>query len=51
MIVLGIVLLLIGWLLPIHLLTTLGLILVVIGVVLEILGATGRPLWGRRHYW
>ncbi len=51
MIVLGIVLLLIGLLVGIPILTTLGIILVVIGVVLFLLGSTGRPVGGRAHYW
>lgn len=51
MIVLGIVLLIVGYLLPISLLVTLGLILIVIGVVLEILGTIGHPLANRRHWW
>jgi hypothetical protein len=51
MIVLGIVLLIIGYLTNIGLLVTLGVILVVIGVVLWILGAVGRPVGGRRYWW
>jgi hypothetical protein len=51
MIVLGIILLVIGILLPIQILTTLGIILIVVGVILELLGAVGRPVMGRRHYW
>jgi uncharacterized protein DUF6131 len=51
MIVLGIILLVIGYLLPLQLLITLGIILIVVGVILEILGAVGRPVFGRRHYW
>jgi hypothetical protein len=51
MIVLGIVLLLIGWLAGIPILTTLGVILLVIGAVLFLLGRTGRPVGGRAHYW
>ena len=51
MIVLGIVLLVIGYLTNIGLLVTLGVILVVIGVVLWILGAVGRPVGGRRYWW
>jgi hypothetical protein len=51
MIVLGIILLVIGYLLPIQILITLGIILIVVGVILELLGALGRPLMGRRHYW
>jgi hypothetical protein len=51
MIVLGIVLLIIGYLTNIGLLVTLGVILVVIGVVLWILGSVGRPVGGRRYWW
>jgi hypothetical protein len=51
MIVLGIILLVLGWLLGIHLLWTLGIILIVVGVILELLGAIGRPVFGRRHYY
>lgn len=51
MIILGLVLLVIGWLLGIGLLTTLGGILLVVGVVLWVLGSAGRPIAGRRHYW
>lgn len=51
MIVLGIVLLIVGWLLGIGILTTLGIILIVVGVILELLGAVGRPVLGRRHYY
>jgi Family of unknown function (DUF6131) len=51
MIVLGLVLIIIGYLANIGLLVTLGVILVVIGAVLWILGSVGRPIGGRRHYW
>jgi len=51
MIILGIVLLLLGWLLGISILWTIGSILLVIGAVLYLLGALGRPIGGRRHYW
>jgi hypothetical protein len=50
MIVLGIILLILGWLLGINILVTIGLIVLVIGVILWILGAVGRPVGGRR-YW
>jgi len=50
-IVLGVVLLVLGWLLGISILTTLGIILVVVGVVLALLGSVGRPVAGRRHYY
>jgi hypothetical protein len=51
MIVLGLVLLLLGFFLGIPLLWTLGIIVLIIGVVLAILGATDRAIGGRRHYW
>ncbi|HZS19503.1 MAG TPA: DUF6131 family protein [Pseudonocardiaceae bacterium] len=51
MIVLGIILLVLGWLLGIGILWTLGIILIVVGVILELLGAVGRPVLGRRHYY
>jgi hypothetical protein len=50
MIVLGIILLVVGYVLPLPILITIGWILVVIGAVLWILGAVGRPVAGRR-YW
>jgi hypothetical protein len=50
MIILGIILLVVGYLLPLPLLITIGWILVVIGAILWILGAVGRPVAGRR-YW
>lgn len=48
MIVLGIILLILGYVLPVPILYTIGGILVVIGVVLWILGAIGRPVGGRK---
>ncbi len=51
MITLGIILLLIGIFAGVPLLTTLGGILVVIGVVLFILGSMDRAVGGRAHYW
>jgi len=49
-IILGLILLVVGFLLGIGILKTLGIILLVIGAVLAILGATGRAVGGRRHY-
>jgi hypothetical protein len=51
MIILGVILLILGFLFHIAILWTLGIILVVIGVVLWILGSMGRAVGGRRHYW
>jgi len=50
MIILGVVLLLIGWLAKISILTTIGIILLVVGAVLYVLGATGRAIGGRKHW-
>jgi hypothetical protein len=47
MIVLGVILLLIGYFVPMPILYTIGGILVIIGVVFWILGAAGRPVGGR----
>jgi len=49
-IILGIVLLVLGFIFKVSILTTLGVILLVIGAVLAVLGGVGRPVLGRRHY-
>lgn len=51
MITLGIVLLLLGFLLAVPVLWTIGIVLVIVGAALWILGATGRAVGGRAHYW
>ncbi len=51
MIIAGIVLLLLGLLLGVGILYTIGIILIVIGAVLWIVGSTGRAVGGRRHYY
>ncbi len=51
MIILGIILLVLGLVLDIGILWTIGLILVVIGAILWLLGATGRAVGGRRHWY
>ncbi len=52
MIVLGVVLAVIfGWLIPIALLFDLGVVLIVIGAILLLLGATGNAVGGRRYYY
>ncbi|WP_170216900.1 hypothetical protein [Mycolicibacterium aurum] len=48
MIVLGIILLVIGYFTGLSLLYTIGGILVVIGIILWVLGAVGRPVGGRK---
>jgi hypothetical protein len=51
MIALGLVLMLLGFLLGIPILWTVGIVLAVIGAILLVLGSTGRQVGGRRHYW
>jgi hypothetical protein len=51
MLILGLVLLVIGFVAKIAILWTMGIILLIIGAVLWILGSRGRPVRGRRHYW
>jgi hypothetical protein len=51
MITVGVVLLLLGLLLNISILWAVGVVLVLVGAVLWILGATGRAVGGRNHYW
>ena len=50
MIILGIVLLVAGFLLKISILWTLGILSLVVGAILAILGSTGRAIGGRQHY-
>jgi hypothetical protein len=50
-IVLGIILLLAGFILKISILWTIGIILVVVGLVLTVLGSMGRAVGGRRTYY
>ncbi|CAM5612552.1 DUF6131 family protein [Streptomyces avidinii] len=51
MIVVGLILLLVGFLTGISILWTIGIILLVVGAVLWILGSVGHAVGGRRHYW
>ncbi|WP_328399433.1 DUF6131 family protein [Streptomyces sp. NBC_00390] len=46
-----IILLVIGFVAKIAILWTIGIILVVIGVILWILGSLGHVVRERRHYW
>jgi hypothetical protein len=50
-IILGLVLLIIGFIAKISILWTLGIIVLVIGLILMVLGMAGREVGGRRHYW
>ncbi|WP_166430017.1 DUF6131 family protein [Nesterenkonia sphaerica] len=51
MIILGVILLILGAVIDIPILWTIGIILVVVGAILWILGALGRAVGGRKHYW
>ncbi len=51
MIILGLVLLIVGFVVKIGILWSIGIALLVIGLVLVLLGAMGHAVAGRRHYW
>ena len=51
MIVVGIILLILGFLLKVAILWTLGIIVLVIGLILMLMGSMGRAIGGRRHYY
>ena len=51
MIIVGIILLIIGFLTGIAIIWTIGIIALVIGLILALLGALGHAVGGRRHYW
>ena len=51
MILLGLLLLVLGIVLGIGILYTIGVVLIVIGAVLWVMGSMQRGVGGRRHYW
>jgi hypothetical protein len=51
MIALGILLLIVGYVLKVYVLETIGIVLLVIGAVLWVLGSVGRPVAGRRYWY
>ena len=51
MIVLGVVLLIVGFVAKIPILWTVGIVVLVVGAVLAIAGSTGHRIGGRRHYY
>lgn len=51
MIILGVILLVVGFVTGISILWTIGIVLVVIGAILWIVGGMGHAVGGRRHYW
>jgi hypothetical protein len=49
-IILGVVLMLIGFIAGIPVLWSIGILVALVGLVLLLLGATGREIAGRKHY-
>lgn len=51
MIILGVILLIVGFLLKIAIVWAIGIVVLAAGLILVLLGAAGRTIGGRRHYW
>ena len=51
MIILGIILLILGFVFAVHILWIVGIVLLLIGAVLWVLGAADHAVLGRRHYY
>ncbi len=51
MIILGIILLVIGFIAKVAILWSIGIVLLLVGLVLVVLGSMGRAVGGRRHYY
>jgi len=51
MIILGVILLVVGFLLKIAILWTIGIVVLVIGLILLLLGAIGHEVGGRRRWY
>ncbi len=51
MIILGLIILIIGFLVKIAVVWTIGIVVLLIGLILAVLGFAGRAVGGRRHYW
>jgi hypothetical protein len=49
-IILGVLLLIIGFVTGIAILWTIGIVVVIIGLILAVLGMVGHAVGGRRHY-
>lgn len=50
MIVIGVVLLIIGFIAKIAIVWTVGIVVLLVGAILALLGHTGHAVAGRRHY-
>jgi Family of unknown function (DUF6131) len=51
MIILGIILLIVGFVAKIAILWTIGIVVLLVGLILALLGSVGHAVGGRRHYW
>jgi uncharacterized membrane protein HdeD (DUF308 family) len=51
LIILGVILLIIGFIAKIAIVWTIGIIVVVVGLILMLLGMAGHAVGGRRHYY
>jgi uncharacterized protein DUF6131 len=51
MIILGVILLLVGFLAKIAIVWAIGIVVLAVGLVFVLLGSIGRGVGGRRHYW
>lgn len=51
MIALGVILLVLGFVLHISILWTIGIIVLIVGIIFFILGATGRAVGGRKYWY
>ena len=51
MIIAGLLLMLVGLLLGVPILWTIGIVVAIVGLVLLLLGRSGRQVGGRAHYW
>jgi hypothetical protein len=50
LIILGVILLIIGFIAAIHIIWIIGIFVLVIGAILALLGMAGHAVRGRRHY-
>jgi hypothetical protein len=50
-IILGVVLLIIGFLFHVPIIWTLGILAIVVGAILALVGVAGREIGGRRHWY
>ena len=51
MIILGVILLIIGFVAKIAIIWTIGIVVVVVGAILALLGMTGHAVRGRKHFY